>query len=69
MTDRPLAKSEDGYTFTAPRCGDLVGCPYCEPGRDCDHCDGEGILSASEVFERCESLQLLPNGGNGGKTA
>jgi hypothetical protein len=60
--------TDDGYPFAAPRYGDLVGCPYCELGRDCDHCDGEGILFASEVFTRCESLQAPLTAGDGGKT-
>lgn len=44
---------EGGWTFRAPRHGDLVRCPYCDPDsfRVCDHCGGEGSLFTSEVFQ------------------
>jgi hypothetical protein len=59
------------YAFRAPRYGDLVGCPYCDPDSlsVCDHCGGEGVMFASEVFERCESHQMPLTGGGGGKKA
>ncbi len=44
------------YEFRAPRHGDLVSCPYCDEGADCDHCGGKGVLFASEVFDRAEAV-------------
>jgi len=42
---------EGGWTFRAPRHGDLVVCPYCGPDTfTCDHCGGERRLYANEVF-------------------
>lgn len=43
---------EGGWTFRAPRHGDLVVCPYCDPDIfNCDHCGGERRLYVSEVFQ------------------
>lgn len=44
--------ADDGWTFRAPRFGDLVACPYCDADTfTCDHCGGERRLYASEVFQ------------------
>jgi hypothetical protein len=43
---------EGGWTFRAPRQGDLVVCPYCDADTfNCDHCGGERRLYANEVFQ------------------
>jgi hypothetical protein len=43
---------EGGWTFRAPRQGDLVVCPYCDADTfSCDHCGGERRLYANEVFQ------------------
>jgi hypothetical protein len=43
---------EGGWTFRAPRQGDLVVCPYCDADTfTCDHCGGERRLYANEVFQ------------------
>lgn len=41
----------DGWTFRAPRHGDLVGCPYCANRLTacCDYCGDEGQLFASDI--------------------
>ena len=43
---------EGGWTFRAPRHGDLLSCPYCDPANRpvCDHCGGEGSIYASDFF-------------------
>lgn len=50
-----MESGRDDYAFRAPRYGDLVACPYCDPDTfnpsGCDHCGDEGILFASEVFQ------------------
>lgn len=60
----------DAYRFRAPRFGDLVVCPYCDPEsfRACDHCGDEGFVFASEVFNgQCDSPQVPLIAGRGGK--
>ena len=41
----------DGWTFRAPRHGDLVACPYCANRLTacCDYCGDEGVLFASDL--------------------
>jgi hypothetical protein len=41
----------DGWTFRAPRHGDLVACPYCANRltRCCDFCGDEGVLFAIDL--------------------
>ena len=41
----------DGWTFRAPRRGDLVACPYCANRLTacCDYCGDEGVLFASDL--------------------
>ena len=41
----------DGWTFRAPRHGDLVACPYCVNllTRCCDYCGDEGVLFAMDT--------------------
>lgn len=42
---------EAGWTFRAPRHGDLVACPYCANRLTacCDYCGDEGVLFASDL--------------------
>lgn len=41
-----------GWTFRAPRFGDLVVCPYCDADTfTCDHCGGERRVYASEIMQ------------------
>lgn len=41
----------DGWTFRAPRQGDLIACPYCANRLTacCDYCGDEGQLFASDI--------------------
>lgn len=66
-------RDEDGYYWpmTAPRYGDIVACPYCDNDtKNCDHCDGTGVIYASEFFpgdtDKCGGLQNPSIDGHGG---
>lgn len=65
-----IATDGEDYSFRAPRHGDLVVCPYCDPSTfSCDHCGGERRLYASEVFNgQCDNPLPPLTGGLGGKT-
>lgn len=47
----PKKGAEEGWTFSAPRHGDLVACPYCvnRLTRCCDYCGDEGVLFAMDT--------------------
>lgn len=46
----------DGWTFRAPRHGDLVACPYCvnRPTHCCDYCGDDGVLFAMDTPENTQ---------------
>lgn len=46
-----LTSAPDGWTFSAPRHGDLVACPYCANRLTacCDYCGDEGVLFAMDT--------------------
>ncbi|MBB4799698.1 hypothetical protein HNP32_003458 [Brevundimonas bullata] len=46
-----LTSAPDGWTFRAPRHGDLVACPYCvnRLTHCCDYCGDEGVLFAMDT--------------------
>ena len=46
----------EGWTFRAPRHGDLVACPYCANRLSacCDYCGDEGVLFAMDLPENTQ---------------
>ena len=46
-----LTSAPDGWTFSAPRHGDHVACPYCANRLThcCDYCGDEGVLFAMDT--------------------